>query len=274
MPLNLDNSRTFGQLVLELGRRLGLAVVGDADAGSIEIPAGTTRNQVVDAINDGARRVATAYRWSWLEIDVPVLLDVAGTGPLNVASSSMRLRLPSYVVGQPLPPVRWSVPSEGTAIADAGTAKAIHPDDVRRLQLTQPTRGGAPLVVGMMLLQPTKVSERPIPTLLVWPKPDRAYTIEARFRAFPSNLSDDAERPLWPEAFDALVLAAAAVELGGRPGQTQDEAEKLYEREMANALKFDQSTRVRTIGTLGINSSPRPIDRTKVVWYDGRTIIG
>lgn len=172
---------TLGDELLRLAVRRGVATSTSAGP---TLPTGTTYDQLKNSYMDAAEEFARKRTWSWACPTVTLALSTDGTGDLCVGGSASVYALPFVASGQPMS-VRCGENSE-VDVADAGyLRREIALDD----GYTGPPQAIGVEDVALAGTSPTKQS-----VVVVWPKPDNAYSLSFRIKKanpLPRDLADE-----------------------------------------------------------------------------------
>jgi len=255
--MRIDSSRTFGGLLLDLAIRLGVATTSStAELGQV-LPTDAAQLGILkDALWAGARNVAKESAWSWLHKYETITLDPDGLAAVCVDGDPRRYNMPAGITSGPLGRVSWSSGSSGGFVTDTS------PERVDRQIATFPEAVGRPSLVSVWPDVGGEGNQRDRYVLTVYPAPDQAYTLKAKYRrAFdpPKELS---ERPMWSEEVDEVVLAAALVHLKRldkmKSGVLLESLVADYLSKLQDAIKHDNRLRGKVLGVLGDSISMTP----------------
>jgi hypothetical protein len=230
MPVDIDTSATFEDLILRLAERVGLA---DQSGTVAAIPTDADNlAKIKRCVNEGYARFLRAYKyWSFLEQDVQITLSSAGTGGHCIESDPGRYALPGYVAGSPKGP--WTYVDERTARAHIQNIAPSLIDGYRqgdggssgvpcyaacRPRATGAPKGGAPL--GW--------------EALFWPLPDSNYVIKATFRIKQHKLVENHDRHIAGSEHDDSLHAFCWL------AWQEDDAEDPHIAERAKAAAMER----------------------------------
>jgi len=232
MAIGYDTSLTFGDLKLRVAEAVDVAPQGSGSDNRATAPTDPNlKDRIERAINDAARQIAGAWRWTWLSPTLSITLSPDGDGPMSVNEDPTRYRLPACVNSAPFGRVAWKYPA-GTS--GGGIVTDTHIDRLVDMTDRSPDFEGPPQYCAVRPIEGVGIGDRPGIELLVWPKPDQAYVLTSRFRVMPTRMVNDAERPIWPEWMDDAVIAKAVTNFL-RP---QDEGYGQYQSNAAAALSL------------------------------------
>lgn len=248
--MRIDSSRTFGDLMLDLAIRLGVAPTdANADKGHV-LPADSAQlGTVKDALWAASRQVAKESDWAWLCPYFTQVLDPDGEAPECVEGDCRRYLMPSDIASGSLGRVSWASASSGGFVLDTS------PERVEVRIATFPGAVGKPELVSVWPDTVGEGNQRTRYVMTVYPKPDHAYTIKGKFRREFNVPQELAERPQWPQVCDEAVLAYALVHLK-RLDKMKSGVDLMslladYADKLQSAIKIDVRLRGKTLGTLG-----------------------
>lgn len=225
MQFGLSSALTFGELQLRLAIDTDLAVQGTGADNRPQIPTDpNTLYRIKLAINNAARELQRRHRWSWLTPFISRTLSTDGTGPHNVAGDPHRYILPANAIGAPVGRMRWRN-SDGSAGGKLSDSNIEH---VSGLIDTSPSTVGVPMYCSVWHSNVNiGVGDVPQMQLVIWPKPDQAYTIQARFRCTVLDMTIDSERGMWGALHDQTILKLAKMMMMSsvEPGYTEAKRE-------------------------------------------------
>ena len=228
------------------------------------------------AVNDAAADLARRYRWSWLTPIVSITLYPDGDGPDNIDSAPGRYLLPSTIQSAPLGRVAWRDPTDSYG----GQVTDTHISRLEEAAAAAPTAEGPPRLVAVWARVggSTAIGQRPGLEMTVWPKPDLAYTVRARFRRQVSRMTDHAERGIWSEVHDPTVIALACAKFM-RPTDTgYAEIRADADAKVSESIRIDQDMTGKRVGAVKSGDEAGPgagfrSSRGDVNDHDGNSII-
>ncbi len=205
MPVDLDSSATFSDLILRLCERNGEADQ-TGDVAALPTDADVLK-RAKRAVNEGYDRfLRSSPFWTFLEVDVDLTLSADGTGPYCIDGSPGRYRLPSYVTSSPVTP--WRYADDQTY---ARQLQTVNPTTIDRFSQTGDAATGEPTMAahrnrgnGAPIGQTQRGWE-----LMVYPEPAANYVIRATFRAHRHVMTDLSERHICGGQHDAAIHAFA-----------------------------------------------------------------
>jgi len=261
---------TLRDMLVRLSEMFGVA----DESGSVNAPVGdtATRDKFTRYLNDAISTVASIYPWMWLRPELTVTLSADGTAKDCVGGSLTEYLLPDWIRSVPVGDITWKSPDASYG----GNAKATYIDHIRGKQAADGAMLGPPQLV-CVFPAASKQGDSQNYHMHVWPKPDLAYTVTARFRRSVQPLVADGDRGIWPPEHDRMMLYAGAqalldagVEGATDPQRVRDTAAEL----VAIARKLDQELQPPRVGNLSQwfekNASQ---DHTPIGVY-GTTVIG
>lgn len=207
MPVDLDSSATFEDLILRTAVRIGAAEQTGAEAAIPTDP--EVLRRVKEVVNEGYDRFLRANKnWTFLECDYELTFDHTGAGPFNIDADAGRYRLPGFVASPPITPWRY---------ADTRTRRrniqVLHPSIIDNYRQQRIVNSGPPGFCGCR----DRESKAPIGSrpraweCIFWPTPDQDYVVRATFKVFKHKMVDLAERHIAGGVHDATIIAWAAV---------------------------------------------------------------
>lgn len=269
MQFGMSTALTFGELQLRLAMDTNLAPQGSGDDNRPQIPSDpNTLFRLKQAINDAARELQRRHRWSWLTPFVQVTMSTDGTGAQNVQGDPHRYILPANVTGAPVGRTRWRNP-ENTAGAYVTDSNIEY---VSRLIDSSPSTVGVPMYCTVWHdITNVGIGDVPQFQLVVWPKPDAAYILKARFRCTVLPMTIDGERGMWGALHDQTVLKIAQMLMMNvnEPGYATVKAEA--ESAISLSIERDRENVPNRIADPGWRRN-HP-NRSNVMDADGNTII-
>lgn len=264
-----QSSLNFRELQTRVAETLGVQV----ESGGVNAPPSDTvmLDRVKRAINDAAREFAKpapvapgrSHRWNWLSPTVTITAAPDADSPYTVGGVNYQYALPSGVSPNATARMTW-------ASADSiGSGVVIHRDisSVSMLLARDPSRTGPPELFAVTLTPGQKQGERRRFVLVIYPRPDQAYTLSCRFRMAPTLLVDDGDRGDWPPEHDDTVLALAVLKLiaqGGAftSGPSLEAAQAAYAGSLASSIAVDMELAPASMGQLGARDYPAYRDQT------------
>lgn len=207
MPMELESSATFGDLILRLAERVGAA---DQNGSIAVIPTDAERlRRCKQAVNEGYDRFLRANKnWTFLECDYELTFDNTGTGPQNIEADASRYRLPGFISSSPTTPWRYT---------DTRTRRRniqnVHPSIIDNYRQQRYINTGPPGYAAVR----DRENKGPIGSrprsweAIFWPTPDAPYVVRATFRVFKHKMVDLAEKHIAGGVHDATIADYAAV---------------------------------------------------------------
>ncbi len=276
-----DRSKTFGDLLLDLSEELALVrrAPNAAEIASGADPLDNTRRlpddpatleRVKRAANDGAKDFDRAIKAGWQRPKLDITLSATAT-PLNIADDVSRIRLDRRVISVPQGEVSWSLPGSTNRY---GITICTHIDRVDQAQKRDPNLLGPPRLccVRPVSGESLPLGERQGYELVVFPTPDAAYVISARFRMNAYPMVQESERPTWPEVHDRTWLAFAVCAFYGR--NVSAGAVAVKDQALAESREVEGEMKPRTLGRLG-GGTASPLRRaaTSIIDVDGNVLV-
>lgn len=253
MPVNIDSSMTFSEMIIELADDVGLAshgADGRSAAGLPDNPADLAK--VKKFVNKGYRAfLGEDPKWTFCRSTFTLVLYPAGDGPDNVDGDAARYRLPSYLRGMPATtPTYTDQLSRVTHCLPRDVATVL-----RHIQTEEAT--GVPRIYAVRPIPGPDGKTSHVDTLhemLFYPTPDVQYTLEMQVRVHPYNLVDvDLERHVAGPEHDRAIMAAARLawlEAFSEDAGEKAEALQTYTKLLENAKAVDRELRPRNLGRL------------------------
>lgn len=207
---SLDTSLNFEGLLLRTAEALSLA---DNTGSVVGIPTNSTDLDIVKrALWDGLEmfyrgldpRTGKVRLWSFLTPTVELTIGTAATNPRLINGDTSRYLLDLRVQGAPVG--RWSW-SDGSGWFGRALSTSIDRVDM--------AHGGAavtgpPQMAAVAPLEGRSAAgQRQGWEVRVYPKPDRAYTLRARFRLWPPRMEHVSEKHLAGAQHDQTIIAQA-----------------------------------------------------------------
>lgn len=276
MPIDLESSKTFQQLMLELADPFGLAEYGSDGTEQAQLPDDAeTLRKLKTCVNNAYKLFLRADpAWTFLVYPYVITTNSDGKGPDNVDGDPARYRLP--------PPIRTK-PQTNLVFMDHtawGEVQTWSPRLVRNRQQSRITQG-----------RPQYAGYRSIPAsdgidsakvaweVMFWPTPDGVYELEGEFRVLPYDMVDLDERHVAGAEHDLAVLAAAKW-LWAKDDSEQAPMLATYAADWAQALadsraldKLKRPTRERVLRDPSVEPSRvRGVPRGLVTRYNGISI--
>lgn len=206
MPVDLDSSATFEDLILRLAARTGHA---DQTGTIAELP---TDAEVLRlhkaAVNEGYDRFLRANpKWTFLDLSVTITLDSDGDGPTNIDGDAGRYIAPGYVSGAPTGPwVFADTRSRRTML------KSVHPSQIDAYRQAGSGQTGAPSLAACRSRRTgAPVGQAPAGwEFMFWPLPDQDYVLSAPFRVKKHVMVELGEKHVAGSEHDSAIHAFAA----------------------------------------------------------------
>lgn len=207
-----DTSLTFEQVVLRVAEEAGLAFYDSSSPNSkAAIPRdGQVLDLIMRKVNDGIEEMARAYpKWTSLRPQVTLTLSPTGTGPLSLPNlqgdnDGSIYRLPWYVTGRPIDGWNFADPASNFA----GFVRDVAPEIVDHYHRMAKT--SAYPQFASIIPSPAKGDvgqDRQLRAVRIWPSPDRAYTLTARFRVTSPRMVSLQDRHIFGSSHDMTVVA-------------------------------------------------------------------
>lgn len=265
MPQDTLTGWTLEQLIIELADAVGMATLGTGTDNSAVVPTDpNTLDQLTRAVNRGYRSFLAANpRWTFLERVVQLTLSEDGTAGNCIDSDPGRYALPSYISGNPKGD--WTFVD---TISNRSCIIATDQHMLRKLRDRDPNTSGVPSYgcVRPMSPAPGGVQKAARHELVVYPKPDDDYVIQAEFRIEAHELVNLTDRHIAGAAHDMAILEQAAWQWNklDTPGLEQPVAE------LAKSIALDKATTTRRHGSF-VSTFQNPQNGEKI--YPRRTIL-
>ena len=255
----LDTSLTFEQMIIRVAEALRMASYVNPDNSSdvtdnqARIPRDRNRLDICKrAVNDALDELHAAKPQGWrcLRRTVEFTMSTDGTGPDSIATDPGRIRLPLGVQGPPIGKWTW-----GLAGQYGGELTDCHEDAVRGRYLS--TSGsdwtGYPRLICVRPFHDVGISpggDRRGWEAYVWPRPDQAYTLSARFNLMHRKMVELSERHVFGALHDQNIIDLAIARHKARFGPP---GEKAMHRQdaidaVARSIALDNVTEARTLG--------------------------
>lgn len=255
---------TLQSVVLKLAERLGIEDLTTDTSGKARVPTDAhDLDRCVRAVNEAQDRLVLEYpRWRALRPVVTITMDEDGTGPLNIEGDESRYALPSGVRGGPMESWVW----RSTSGSYGGLAADTHPSRVRSL-LANSSLTGVPQMIAVDRVTQAAVTAGRGPTwqAQVYPRPDQAYVLTAKFKIDAVPIAEMDEVHIWGASFDSLLaeVAYAIVEKIALPDDL-----------IKKAIRHDQDNGSTNLGTMndpGVwnDEDADCVSNTQPVYYNG-----
>jgi hypothetical protein len=250
-------SLTFQQLCIRVAEYLGVA---DYSGGAAALPADAHDLDLVKRlVNDGYRRFLGEREWTFLL--VPLTLTF-GTG--TVSSDNSRYYLPDDFGGSLLTPFTYDANGPGVEILETSA------EEIRRLQAGQGTTTGDPTVYAVRAINTAATATGQRWEAVFWPAPSGTQTVYARYRRWPTLLSDNSHRSVAGFQHDRAVLAAALAAAELDKNDTIGVRESAYGSALAASKRQDSMAAPASVGDYGDKQGKRGgIRRFEVASYNG-----
>lgn len=273
MQYGVDTSWTFADMKLRLAEAVDVAVQGTGSDNRSTVPTDpNTLDRLERAINDAAKDFArNKHRWTWLAPTITIALEPSADGPLSIAGDARRYRLPLNVISAPVGRATWRDSSNtyGGRVTDSNI------DFIQEHIARAPNAQGHPLYISVWASNDREigVGDRPPKELVVFPKPDQAYTIRSRFRVEVPRMVNDAERGIWGAIHDPAVLAIAVTKFMSVREDGYAAALAIASNEVVKSVEMDMELHSKRLGASDDGMYRDRGSRGSVVNYDGSTII-
>jgi hypothetical protein len=206
MAVDLESSKTFQQLMIELGEPFGLIEYGTAGDEAAQLPTDAeTLRKLKTCVNNAYKLFLRADpNWSFLILPHVITTNSDGLGPDNLEGDAARYRLPSPIRTKP----QTNLVFLGTS--GQGEVQTWTPRLIRNRQQAQ-EGSGMPQLAGFRRVETSDgIDTAKIAwEVIFWPTPDGVYELEGEFRVLPYDLVDLGERHVAGADHDYAILAAA-----------------------------------------------------------------
>jgi hypothetical protein len=257
MTIGPDTSMTFRDAILRVAEAAGLA--DNVNAATVGIPTDTGDLDIVKrAVWDGAElfyrglnpATGKVHPWTFLRPMVELICDPAGTGPDNIENDPAKMRLPWNVTGRPSGTWVWKVASGGWG----GNVIDTHIERLERMHVLG-TITGCPeyAAIGVAKDQKVNVTDRQGWYVHVYPTPDLAYVMRARFLLTPRKLLELDDRHIAGALHDQTLVSAAVWAFKRRDAKdraTRESYREDFEEAMLASIKHDEMNVPKTLGRL------------------------
>lgn len=184
--MNAGGELTLKDMILTLGERLGQIAYGSGSDNRATIPTDpNTLDRLTRAINNGRREVYSRMPEArCFQPRLSITMDPTGAGSQCVDGDPAKYALPRNAYGLAEGAWTWSLPESNGYGNDLVWS---HPSDVARLHHTTSSGGltSYPSHIALVTAAGTNPQEpgrRATTYLWVFPKPDKAYTLEGQTR--------------------------------------------------------------------------------------------
>ena len=276
MPVDLESSKTFQQLMLELADPFGLAEYGAAGDEVAQLPDDAeTLRKLKTCVNNAYKLfLRSDPNWTFLIYPQVITTNSDGLGPDNIDGDAARYRLP--------PPIRTK-PQTNLVFMDHvawGEVQTWTPRLVRNRQQSRTTTG-RPQYAGYRKIPVAEGIDEPKVSweVLFWPTPDGVYSLEGEFRILPYDMVDLDEQHVAGADHDYAILAAAKY-LWAKDDSERANELATYAADWAQALNDSKAldkrlrpTRERVLRDPSVEPSRiRGVPRGLVTKYNGISI--
>jgi hypothetical protein len=241
----MDRSSTFLDLLVKLAAQYGDVRYDTATARPLAPASSDLRHKLAMDINSGAKMFYLGNpKWRWARSIVDTQIGPKAIANRTDPADSTRYLLPLGVISTPRVRCVWMRLNATTGVIERGgevIVKSI--DAIDRFLATNPSASGVPACVSVRPARQvaTMFGARTRYELVVYPKPNEAYTIRALYSFGVQPLVDDADRPMWPDIHDETVLALASLQRArrGDGSVTVREAQDHADRMLASSIAAD-----------------------------------
>lgn len=233
-----DTSMTFRDLILRVAEAGNMCDYPEGEANEAAIPVDRHDLDLCKrSVRDGLEQFYRANKaWTFLQPEVTMTLSTDGTGAANIAADPCRYRLPWYTNGASSGSLVWS----NGAGNYGGAVILTNFERLAAASATNPNLTGFPQLACILpapLGVAVTVGDRQGWELRIWPKPNEAYTLKARFRVFPRRLEDLDERHVAGAPHDQTIVSYAIWTLKRRDAETNPGVLATYKAEAEQGLK-------------------------------------
>lgn len=246
MPYDADNSRTYGDLMLDLAVRVNQASFGADGTSEAALP---TDAETLRRLESCVREALSLFlrsdkNWSFMFETVSITFDPSGQSEFCVGGDAGIYLLPAFVTSGPVG--NWRYADSRTRLSEITTRSW---QEVMRYRNRYINRG-LPRYSGFKALEPAEQAglSRSGMKVNFWPIPAQAYTIEAEFRVSVPKVIDLADRHPCGADHDDTILKWAE-EVWREMDETDSElylrvkAARLAALEQSQALDSTKRTR-------------------------------
>lgn len=203
MTHNVNSSRMpYLELLTEAALGLGLAVT-TADAFAPPAKGSSRRARCARVVQ---RALVDFYShkpqgWTFLNLELRLTLDIAGTGPLSIAGDPARYRLPASFPGKFMRRLQYDDPSAIGCLTEI-------PESELLAMTSDSDASGTPRYYAVTPFRDPNPTAAGLWEVRFYPSPSVAYTISGRYKALPAALAEDGDLPLSGPEHDTTLLAA------------------------------------------------------------------
>jgi hypothetical protein len=212
MAIDLTNSMSLHELVLEVARRCNLASYinpDDATDNRARVPSDPhDLEEMKAAVSRGYRRfLRDMWDATFMRVWVPLTISTSTSGPNVLDGEPDRYVLPRFCSSAPI--------GDWLYVGNNQVYTSIKSMDYRIVAQYKEHGAGTAPTTGA----PTSAGHRRIEQggerrweVLFYPQPDQSYSVQAEFAIMPYDLVEMAERHIAGQAHDDTIIAAAVYE--------------------------------------------------------------
>lgn len=245
MATEATKSKTLGEMMLRVALRLG---VQEYDAtGRAVLPNDQDRLDICkQSVNDALVRVMKAHDWTAMRPFLTVSMNPIADAD-SVDGETWRKRLPAGYQSRPVSD--WTI-NDQLAVQPV---KDTHASEVLRRRAHLGTHTDLPSIAAVRPMDESETTRGGRWELMVYPDPDRAYTMTAQFRLQPFRLNElDDVHPLGIIHDETIESCAEwlASRRYGEQGPDLQLLEAQYREEMALSIQADTRSETRNKGIM------------------------
>lgn len=242
MPEALPMS--YQQMRVAVARAVGIA--DESSSEGYGPPASVHEAQAVDeAVHEAIDEVLAERRWVWATPRASITLAPGGDSAFNVDKDPTLYKLPAWIESLPVGDVNVK---DTQSRAFCGRVRVLGDDTVARYNLENPQLIGRPEAVSFASLIEAGGTDRPGWAMRVYPKPDRAYVLSARFDIQTWRFDHPMQHGPWTPPFGRLIVKGAVKclkRMGLAPKLASEDVDRDYAELLAKLLARDDENRPR-----------------------------
>lgn len=242
---------TFASMQLRVAEMLGIA---DYSAGAAAVPTDPHDLDLVKRlVNDGYRRYvnSNAGKWDFLAPLISVTFTTTA-GATNVSADTARYYMPAGFFGEFLSP--FTYPQSGPRMS----IETVSEDAIRIMQASSEQTGDPAYVAIRPLADSLANSDKVRFEAVFYPTPSTVYTVTARGRIYPNQLSSGTDVTVCGFQHDEGVLAAAYAEAERHRDGVFGKHHKYFEEVvLPRMIQMDARSKAKPLGDYGDRSDDR-----------------
>jgi hypothetical protein len=261
--LTYNEGPTLSDAVLDLATLMGVAESNDdPDDNRPRIPEDrATRDRLIRALNSGLRDMALAnIGWSWMTPTIKVNFNTTADSE-NIDNDIARRQVPGFCdsgfIESPMVIEASTLTPRVVSIATVAEIEAQRAAD--------PGKAGFPIWVALAPVTRRNSGDATTMSMVVFPKPDRAFTVVARVRLTTrlrfTSLGESF--PCGAEHMETLKWAAAyklQVESPLSTGPSVENARAEYLRLLGASINLDKQMQPANLGSIPVHDPVRVVD--------------